>query len=196
VSKKKLTVADASGFERTYEFDHVRERSQAMLKGQVLAELWDANGELRDLLALGNLITQVGDQYWAERAAGIASPPAQAVGMKLGTGTTAVDKTGAGAALVTYKTGSNVLIASGFPTSSLTVEATPKRRITWKGSWPAGVATDAALAEAVLFNDANANATSSAANTIARVLLSPAINKGATEVLDLTWYHDLLGTAS
>lgn len=190
---KKLVIADPSGFERTYEPAHVREHNNALLKGLVLAELWDADGELRDLLALGNLISQVGDQYYGERAAGIASPPAQIVGMKLGTGTTAVAKTGAGAALVTYKTGSNVLIASGFPTSSLSGSS---RRIQWKGSWAAGIATDSALAEAVLFNDANANATSTAANTIARVLLSPVINKGADDTLDLTWNHDLLGAAA
>lgn len=193
MSKKELIVADPLGFERRYEEDHLRERAEAALAGLVIAELWDADGELRDLVSAENLITQVGDQYYGERAAGITSPPNQIVGMKLGTGTTAVAKTSTGAALVTYLVGSNVLIASGFPTSSLTADTIPKRRITWKSSWAAGVATNAAISEAALFNDANANATSLAAATPARVLLSPVVNKGAGDTLDLTWNHDLVG---
>lgn len=186
-----LVVVDAQGFERIYEKDHLRAKEEANFRGLVVAELWNKNGELRDMLELANLITTVGDQYYGERAAGIAAPPAQVVGMKLGTGVTAPTKTGAAAALVTYKVGSNALIAAGFPTSALSGSS---RRIAWKCSWAAGIATDAALAEAVLFNDANADLTSPAGNTIARVLLSPTINKGASDTLEITWNHDLLGS--
>lgn len=138
-----------------------------------------------------NLVTQVGDQYYGERAAGIASPPAQVTGMRLGTGATAVAKTGAGAAIVTYTTGSNVAISGGFPTSALSVAS---RRIQWQALWGAGVATVSGLNEVVITNETPlTNVAGAAANTIARALLSPVVNKGANDTLTITWNHDLLG---
>jgi hypothetical protein len=146
------------------------------------------------LLARGefsNLVTQVGDQYVGERAAGIASPPAQVTGMRLGTGTTAVAKTGAGAAIVTYVSGSNKAIDGGFPTSALSGSS---RRIQWKTSWAAGEATATGIAEAVVTNENPlTNVAGSAANALSRALLSPTVNKGASDTLAVTWNWDLLG---
>lgn len=137
-----------------------------------------------------NLITQVGDQYYGERASGIASPPAQVTGMRLGTGTTAAAKTGAGAAIVTHITGSNVAIAGGFPTSALSGSS---RRIQWQSVWPAGTATNAAITEAVITNLTPIGAgAGAAADTISRVVFT-AVNKGALDSLTITWSHDLLG---
>jgi hypothetical protein len=48
------------------------------------------------------------------------------------------------------------------------------------------VATNAALTEAVIVNDAGTDATSSAANTAHRVVFT-AINKGASDTLVITW---------
>lgn len=169
----------------------------SIIKGYGVAELWSPSLYVPGKMLLAqrvefeNLVTQVGDQYYAERAAGIASPPAQVTGMRLGTGTTAVAKTGAGAAIVTYVTGSNVAITGGFPTSALNGSS---RRIQWKSDWAAGVATATGIAEAVITNETPlTNVAGAAANTIARVLLSPTINKGASDTLSITWNHDLLG---
>jgi hypothetical protein len=142
---------------------------------------------------LRNLITQLGDEYYGERAANISGPPDQVTGMRLGTGVTAAAKTGTGAASIgTYITGSNAAIAGGFPTSSIPGTA---RRITWKSTWAAGVATNAAISEAVITNESPlTDVIGAVGNTIARVILSPAINKGASDTLDLTWHHDLLGS--
>jgi hypothetical protein len=138
-----------------------------------------------------NLVTQVGDQYYGERAAGIASPPAQVTGMRLGTGSTAVAKTGAGAAIVTYTTGSSIAISGGFPTSALNGSS---RRIQWQTLWGAGVATASGLNEVVITNETPiTNVAGTAANTISRALLSPVVNKGASDTLTVTWNHDLLG---
>jgi hypothetical protein len=111
-------------------------------------------------------------------------------GMKLGTGTTAAAKTGAGAAIVTYKTGSQIALVGGFPTSSLNGAS---RRIQYQALWAAGTATDAALTEATLTNETPlANGAGTAADTISRVVFS-AVNKGALDTLTITWSHDLLG---
>jgi hypothetical protein len=161
------------------------------LSGWLEVELFDEFGRLKLREIVKNLITQVGDQYYGERAAGIGSPPAQVSGMRLGTGTTAVAKTGAGAAIVTYVSGSSVAIDGSFPTSALSGSS---RRIQWKTTWGAGVATASAIAEVVITNEASlTNVAGTAANTISRALLSPTVNKAAGDTLAVTWNHDLLG---
>lgn len=157
-------------------------------KGTVHVELRGPDGEIKQEYTTENIITAIGNQMIAEQSANISTPPARPTGMRLGTGTTAVATTGAGAALVTYKAGSNATIIA--PTSG--AGAGTSRRITWGGSWAAGVATDTALAEAVIVNDTIAtDATTGAPNTMARVLLSPQINKGAADTLSLTWQWDI-----
>lgn len=174
------------------------------LQGFGVYDLWSAEGYLAhqdgdplaergDLLQgdFTNLITEVGDEYYGERAAGIASPPGQVTGMQLGTGSTAVAKTGAGAAIVTLVAASLVAIDGGFPTSALNGSS---RRIQWKTTWNAGVATANSIAEVVLTNQSTGTQTAApAAATISRALLSPVVNKGASDTLAVTWNHDLLG---
>lgn len=167
------------------------------IRGHGVARLWTPSLFHSDRLILAqqvefeNLVTEVGDQYYGERASGIGSPPAQVTGMRLGTGSTAVAKTGAGAAIVTYTSGSNIAIAGGFPTSSKPGSA---RRIQWQALWGAGVATASGLNEVVITNETPlTNVAGAAANTISRALLSPVVNKGASDTLTITWNHDLLG---
>mgnify|MGYP001609219817 CR=1 FL=1 len=114
-------------------------------------------------------------------------------GMRLGTGTTAVAKTGAGAAIVTYTaaTTSSKALDSGFPTSALSGSS---RRIQYKTTWNAGEATITGLAEVVItIEQPLTDVAGTAANTISRALLSPTVNKGASDTLAVTWNHDLLG---
>jgi hypothetical protein len=115
--------------------------------------------------------------------------------MKLGTGSTAVAKTGAGAALVTYLSGSNKAFDGSFPASSQPGGAGTARRIQYKRTYAAGEATTAsAITEAVIVNDTIAtDATSTAANTISRILVTGISAKGASDTLTATWNHDLLG---
>jgi hypothetical protein len=167
------------------------------IHGYGVAILFDEFGRVKQRVAFGNLVTQVGDQYYGERASGIGSPPAQVTGMKLGTDTgTAVAKTGAGAAIVTYVSGvtASKAIDGSFPTSSLSGSS---RRIQWKTTWNAGEATKTASpgwGEVVISNEtALADDAGTAANTISRALLSPVILKGANDSLAITWNHDLLG---
>lgn len=161
------------------------------LVGRVEWELIGPDGVTRLAGVTHNLVTQIGDQFFGERATGIASPPALATGMHLGTGTTAPAKTGAGAAIVTYLAASNVAFDAGFPTSALSGAA---RRIQWKTTWAAGVATANNLAETVLVNQAIAtNAAAPAANTIARALITPTVNKAVGDTLAVTWSVDLTG---
>ncbi len=134
---------------------------------------------------------------YVERGGGISSPPAAPTGMRLGSGATsggnAVAKTGAGAALTTYLSGSNKAFDSTYPQSSLNGAS---RRITYKRTYAAGEATTASpITEAVIVNDTIAtDATSTAANTISRIAVTGISSKGSTDVLVATWSHDWLGS--
>lgn len=157
--------------------------------GHVLAEWHDADGNLIHSTESRNLITAVGDQMYAARGAGIGSPPAAPTGMKLGTGSTAVAKTGAGAALVTYLSGSNKAFDATFPTAAAGVA-------TYKRTYAAGEATTASnITECVIVNETiTTDATSAAAATISRVLLASPAPKAAGDTLTVTWTHTLLGS--
>ena len=157
------------------------------IKGHVVAELRGPDGELIARHESENLITSTGDQMYASRGAGLVTS-ATPTGMKLGTGSTAPAKSGAGAAVVTYLTGSNKAFDATFPTAVAGV-------VTYKRTYAAGEATSAsAITECVIVTDAIAtDAASSAANTASRVLLTGIPSKGAADSLTVTWTHTLLG---
>lgn len=164
--------------------------------GYGIVELRGPDGRLKELRSFANLITTAGDEYYAKKGiVGISpanpSAPTAANGMKLGTGTTAAAKSGAGAALVTYKSASNVVFDATFP-SAAAVGGDGGWNATYKTTWGAGVATDAALTEVVLINDQTDNTASTAAETYSRAVFS-AVNKGALDSLAITWTHKFLG---
>lgn len=165
-------------------------RDLMTVRGRLHVVLTAADGEVTYDEWLDNLVTEVGDQWYGERAAGVGAPAA-ATGMQLGTGITAPAKTGAGAAIVTL-TASSLVALSGTPTSSLVGSS---RRITYAVTWAAGTATANNLAEVALVNQSTGTQTAApAAATISRALLSPTVNKAVGDSLTIQWQHDLLGT--
>lgn len=157
--------------------------------GTVIAELHDEHGNLKARCVTKNLVTAVGDQLYASRGAGL-STSALPTGMRLGTGSTAVAKTGAGAAIVTYLATSNKAFDATFPSATGGV-------VTYKRTYAPGEATTASpITEVVINTDTitNDNATTAtAANTISRALLSGIGSKGASDTLTITWTHTVLG---
>jgi hypothetical protein len=160
--------------------------------GSVLVQLFDKFGNLKDERKQGNLITTAGDEYYAKRGAAAVTPAApsdvtKVTGMKLGTGATAAAKSGAGAALVTYESGSNNPFDATWP-QLVDLASDTGWQIQYKTTWAAGDVTETALTEAVIVNDAGTDATTTAANTISRVTFT-AINKTASDTLVITWNH-------
>jgi hypothetical protein len=165
-------------------------RDRTEIRGEVHVIMAGPDGRVKYEETIHNIVTRVGNHYYGDRAAGIAAAPAQVTGMKLGTGDEAPTKTGAGAALETYLTNSHQALEAGFPAGAFNGDA---RRVSFRAVWAAGKATSASpITEAVLVIDALADATSSAANTIARVLIA-APAKGADDTLTLNWHHDIGG---
>lgn len=165
--------------------------------GYGIVELFDERGRLKELQGFHNLITDAGDLYVAGKIITLIPPanaaaPTAANGMKLGTGATAVAKAGAGGALVTYKTASNVAFDATYPQTA-NLGAGLGVNSVYKTTWIAGVATDAALAECVIVNDQATNATTTVANTYSRFLFASTINKGASDSLAVTWNWKALG---
>lgn len=172
------------------------EAPQETFTGSVLIQLYDEDGNLKDELRGGNLITDAGDLYYAGKAIAAIAPaspsaPTAMSGMKLGTGTTAAAKSGAGAALVTYLTASNLAFDASFPATQ-NLGAGLGVNGQYKTTWGAGVATNSAITEAVIVNDAATNATTTAANTSHRIVFT-AINKLAGDTLVITWNAKFLG---
>jgi hypothetical protein len=167
--------------------DGVPMADKGAILGHVVAEWHDKDGNLIHRSEQYNLVTAVGDRLYASRGAGLTTS-ATPTGMKLGTGSTAVAKTGAGAALVTYLTGSNKAFDATFPSEAAGVA-------TYKRTYAAGEATSASnITEAVIVTDTIAtDATSTAANTVSRVLLASPAPKAAGDSLTITWTHTVLG---
>lgn len=172
VARRKVRLDDAPG-----------------IYGYGVAILRGPDGEIKETRTFANLITTVGDETYAKRGSGVASPNAP-TGMRLGTGVTAVAKSGAGAAIVTYKAGTALAFDGGFPTAAA-IGSDVGWRVTFKRTWAAGVGTDAALAEVVITNETGpTDVAGNAANSVARALLTPTVNKAAGDSLEVTWTHD------
>lgn len=184
----RATLADQLHIAAAYARDPHADRCG--IRGYGAWLLTDADGETRDAGTFGNLVTQVGDTYYGERAAALGGAPAVVTGMQLGTGTTTPSKTGGGASIGTLVTASLVAL-TGTPTSALEGSA---RRILYTAQWAAGVATDDDISEVALVNQSTGTQTVAPASaTIARALLSPTVNKASGDTLTVTWAHELLG---
>jgi len=164
--------------------------------GYGIVELHGPDGALKQVQPFANLITNNGDLYYATRAVALIGTPNIAQPtlvsrMKLGTATTAVNKAaGTGIAVGTYITGSNIVFDTTHPAvnnlgTNLGVEAI------YKTTWAAGVATNAAITEAVITNLVT-DAIGTAADVISRVVFT-AVNKAAGDTLAITWTHKFLG---
>jgi len=150
----------------------------------------EETGEIKQTGVAYNTITRIGDQRLGEGGALTTPTAAKPTGMKLATGTTAAAKTGAAAAAIasgTYRADSHIAFQAE-PVSSLNGAL---RQIRFTGVWAAGKATTAgAITEAIIVNDyaSGTNATSPEANTLSRVILTPAVgSKGAQDSLTLIW---------
>ena len=167
--------------------------------GYGVAHVLDGDGKTKQLVPFSNIVTDAGDEYIAKSTilsvlpANASTRPTLPSGMKLGTGTTAINKAaGTGLALTTYITASNNPFDSGFPQA-----AAVGTNVGWNSrfqtTWAAGDVTNAAITECVICNDGGTDATSSVANTYARALIA-SVNKTATDSLVIDWRWKHLGS--
>lgn len=169
-------------------------RDGAGLVGYGVVELRGPAGDLKDVVPFANIITNQGDTYYCNMAlVGLNSitAPTLVARMKLGTGTTAPSKAaGTNEVIQTYITGSVQAFDASFPTKS-TASANSGALATYKTTWAAGTATNAAITEATI-TTSTADLQGAASDTISRVTFT-AVNKGASDTLAITWSHKFLG---
>lgn len=175
---------------------HRDHKDDAGSRGWAAVEVFGPDGERKLLRVVPNLITDVGDDYEAKKvitgiAPANAAAPSAATCMKLGTGSTAVAKNGAGAGIVTYLTGSNAAFDATYPQTA-NLGAGAGVTAVYKCTWAAGTATSATINECVIAIT-NADSTSAAANCYSRILTGT-VNKGALDSLAITWSWKLLGS--
>lgn|SRR5262245_50671733 len=140
------------------------------IKGHCHIELRGPDGELKEVRDVENLIVSAGRDAIIER---LDSAPTTAAPshMAVGTGSTAA---AAGQTTLTTELDRNALTSN---TSSGGV-------LTMVGNWAAGDATNSAIAEAGVFNAASTGTMYSRATFTA-------INKGASDTLQITWTYTL-----
>lgn len=161
--------------------------------GYGIAELRGEDGELKLLVPFANLITDTGDLYYAGKGIAAIPPaspsaPTALTGMQIGSGSTAVAKSGAGGAMVTLLAGQ--AFDATFPSTS-NLGAGLGVNMVYKTTFAAGTGTGT-VAEATITNGTIGTA-STAGNTISRVVFGSSIVKGALDSLAVTWNHKHLG---
>ncbi len=135
------------------------------IRGHVLVELRGEDGELRERREVDNLVVDAGKAQIAQRM--IDATTAVPTHMAVGTGSTA-------------PAAGNTALGTEIDRNALTSNTRSTNVETLVGTWAAGDATNAAIAEAGIFNAA------SAGTMTARATFT-AINKGASDTLTITW---------
>ncbi len=162
-----------------------------LITGTFYWKLLNQDESILDEGFVKNIITQEGDRIYGQRGWMTSGAPAAPTGMQYGSGTTATAKTGAGAAIVTYVSGSARAFDTGYPADALNGSS---REVTYQCRWPSGVATNSAVIEFVLINQATAtDSAAPVANTISRIKVGSAINKGSDKILVGILKHSFLG---
>jgi len=164
--------------------------SKFHIVGFVQARLFGPDGNLKQLEQGYNLVTDHGDEHVGERM--YDDTYDIVTGMRLGTGATAASKAGAGAAIVTYETGSQEAL------DAVPVGVDKGAGLGWRVphicTWIAGDVTETVLAEVVLTDEtALTDVAGTAANTVARFVFGATIDKQAGDSLEVTWNIDFLG---
>lgn len=159
-------------------------------KGQIIVELFDKDGNLKQRSVADNLVTDKGDAFFAALARGGALGT---FGMKLGTATTAPSKltnnTGGYIGAGDYISGSAAAMAASFPKQGSAVNVSQ-----YQASWTAGVATNGTINRVALVNNTIDAGETDGANTWAIALLPDRpINKGSSDTLQVTWNITFLG---
>ncbi len=146
-------------------------KTRKTLKGHIKLELFDAEGKLKQIIDKDNTFVDTGDAHVADQLA--ATPGEAAMGfMAIGTSSVpfAVESTELGSEI-----DRNPLVG-GYPEQGTGAN---DNKVTYKATWAAADGSGA-LTEAGIFN-------SSLGSSMLAASTFPVINKGASDVLTITW---------
>lgn len=194
MSREKVAVTDEVEFRlgKKRHKDWSREKTERVsIRGIVEVRLFGPDGELKEFFTGENLVTDHGDEHIARRIFDDAFNIV--TGMRLGNDSvTVAAKNGAGAAIVTYITGSQEALDAAATHSDK--GAGLGYRATHICTWIAGDVTNADIEEVVLTDETPiTDVAGTAANTVARFVFPSPIDKQALDSLEVTWHIDILG---
>ncbi len=136
------------------------------MTGRLDIRLFDESGALKDAREIHNLVVTAGKNHIADQLS--SAPGGAAMGwMAIGTGSTAA-------------AAGDTTLGAEIDRNALTSRTDSGNVVTYVGNWAAGDGTNSAIAEAGIFN------ASSAGTMLARATFT-AINKGASDTLQITW---------
>lgn len=157
------------------------------MRGEVIAELRDKHGNLKQRSVTHNIVTSQGDKF---AAAAMYTAAYSGWGMKLGTATTAAAKSGAGSYIATadYVSGSAKALDDSTPKAGASNDIVQFRRL-----WAAGEGTSSNINRVAIVDNTTDAGEADATHTFAISVFSGAINKGADDTLTVTWNVTFLG---
>jgi len=160
---------------------------RAILKGEVIAELRDKDGNLKQRQVNHNLVTGQGDKFAAKA---IFTAAYATWGMKLGTATTAASKSGAGSFIAAgdYISGSAQALDNSTPKAGVTDDIVQFRRL-----WAAGEGTSTTINRVAIVDNTTDAGEADATKTYSISVFASTINKGASDTLTVTWNVTYLG---
>lgn len=146
------------------------ETEELTLNGHCLVELRGPDGEIKETREVDNLVVTAGRDAIIER---LDSSPAtgQPTHMAIGTGSTS-------------PVAGNTTLGTEIDRNALTSNTSSGGVLTMVGNWAAGDGTNAAIAEAGVLN-------ASSSGTLYSRATFTAINKGASDTLQITWTYTL-----
>ncbi len=162
-------------------------KSALRMRGEVIAEVRDKHGNLKQRSVTHNIVTSQGDKL---AAAAIYTAAYSTWGMKLGTATTTAAKSGAGSYIATgdYVSGSAKALDDSTPKAGATNDIVQFRRL-----WAAGEGTSSNINRVAITDNTTDAGEADATHTFAISVFSSAINKGADDTLTVTWNVTFLG---
>lgn len=157
------------------------------LRGEVIAEVYDKYGNLKQREVTHNLVTDQGDDF-AKSA--IYTAAYATWGMKLGTATTAASKSGAGSFIAAgdYISGSAKALDDSTPKEGASANICQFRRL-----WAAGEGTDNSINRVAVVDNTTDAGEADATGTYAIAVFAATIAKGAADTLTVTWNVTYLG---
>ena len=141
----------------------------ASVIGTCHVELFDETGQLKDERLIENLIVDVGKAAIPEQLLAAPSTHNKPTHMAIGTGSTA-------------PAAGNTALGAEIDRNALSSKTRSTNVLTMVANWAAGDGTNAAIAEAGVFDAA------STGNLYSRATFT-AINKGASDTLQITWTY-------
>jgi len=163
--------------------------NKTRIRGRVIAEVFGADGKLKQRSVMHNIVTDEGDAAIVDMLATTGTQTAfnnANAYIEVGTGYAGGAKAQASCAT---PTGSPEAMDATYPMQKGAFGAANDNVLVFKSTFEAGDLNDTGIDEAAILN----NVTAGSADALAYAEITPAVNVGASDTLAITWEITFLG---